>query len=64
MDASTSVTTPVDEVDQLINQTADEFGLQSSLHIMNANAPSTVAGTPAAPVSDDLEARLAALRNG
>ena len=62
MGAATAMDTPVDDVDALISQTAEEFGLQSSLAVMNASVPGTASAQAQPAVSDDLETRLAALR--
>ncbi len=63
MASSTATSTPVDEVDALMNQVADEHGL--SLMDTMKEAPSGIKAAPAAvkeKEGDDLEARLAALR--
>ena len=65
MEATTSSSTPADEVDKLIGMVADEAGLDAGLLLQEAGD----VGTAPVPVKqaekekeDDLEARLAALR--
>lgn len=68
MDATTSMTTPPEQVDELIQKVADEHGLNLGGQLDKAGAVGTkIPGAMAAEEGettgeDDLEARLAALR--
>lgn len=64
MENTTSMTTPPEQVDQLIQMVADEAGLQVAGQLDNAGpvGNSLPVQKEAAPEKDDLEARLAALR--
>jgi len=65
MGASTTLTTPKDQVDDLINQIADEHGLDIQSQIAAAAVPSTALRGEAAKKEkeDDLSRRLQELRN-
>uniref|UniRef100_A0A7S3HAK8 Uncharacterized protein n=1 Tax=Spumella elongata TaxID=89044 RepID=A0A7S3HAK8_9STRA len=69
MDATTSMTTPPEDVDNLMRMVADEAGLQlaGQLDAPGTHSVATAAGQqqtagPAADPASELEARLAALR--
>jgi len=67
MEASTSMATPPDEVDNLISMVADEAGLDAALVLDKAgdvgtSVPTKAAEAGAVKPEDGLEARLAALR--
>lgn len=65
MGNSTTVTTPQDEVERLMQATADEHGLE--LNMQMQSAPSGVASSSKAEVpaeKDELNERLTKLRNG
>lgn len=65
MGAATTLSTPKDQVDLLIQQVADEAGLEISDQLANAGSIPSSIGTPstASSVNDDqLSRRLAALR--
>jgi len=62
---TSTLTTPVDEVDSLIQQVADEHGLELSgqLAVLNPSAHTSAnASTTSLPEHDDLAERLARLR--
>jgi len=59
MSQSTSLTTPVDQVDSLIQQVADEHGLQLSEKLGTTAVPS---GNTVAHEQDELTERLAKLK--
>jgi len=67
MEASTSMATPPDEVDNLISMVADEAGLDAAMVLDKAGdvgtkVPTANTEATAAKPEDALEARLAALR--
>lgn len=65
MAASTSMSTPPEQVDSLIARVAEEAGLEVAGLIDSAGGPGTKVPdkeSPAAAKEDDLEARLAALK--
>ena len=60
--SATAVGTPQDDVDRLMNQVADEAGVELQSEMRNAEAP--VTAMPAKEVEEDgLGERLRALRN-
>ncbi len=66
MSASTSLTTPPEQVSALLQQVADEHNLELSLEMPSASragvaAPAAAVAAPASP-SDDLSRRLAELK--
>ena len=62
MSNAVTTSTPVDQVNDLIKQVADEAGLEVSAQL--ASVPtSNVEASEAASVSDPLSRRLAALRD-
>lgn len=67
MGAATTLTTPKDQVDLLIQQVADEAGLEISDQLAAAGSVPSTIGTPAASMvgsnDDQLSRRLAALRH-
>jgi len=70
MNATTATSTPAEQVDDLINQVADANNLELGDAFIQAGpigkkVPAAKVNTPqvAVPVQDDLEARLANLRN-
>lgn len=67
MDATTMMSTPPEQVDQLIQMVADEAGLKVKDSLDASSVPTGVPQTQAQQVAsnpaDDLEQRLAALRN-
>lgn len=66
MESTTSMTTPPEEVDSLIQMTADEAGLKLSSQMESAFSGPVKNNTAASEkdkAANDLEARLAALRN-
>lgn len=67
MGAATTLSTPKDQVDLLIQQVADEAGLEISDQLANAGSiPSSIGTTSSAAASandDQLSRRLAALRH-
>ncbi|XP_046636335.1 charged multivesicular body protein 1a-like [Daphnia pulicaria] len=67
MGSATTLTTPRDQVDLLIQQVADEAGLEITDQLANAGSIPSAIGTPSASVAsstneDQLSRRLAALR--
>ena len=67
MDSTTAMTTPPDQVDELIRMVADEHGLQvgemlDSQGSVSKSLPQKGGEVSAPKAEDDLEARLAALR--
>lgn len=63
MQSTSSMSTPVDQVDSLIAQVAQEHGLEVGEQLSGVSAPQHVA--PAAgKEQDDLTARLERLKNG
>ena len=71
IDATTSMTTPPEEVDALLEQIAAANGLEvgnmldnaGTLNNKNVNQPNEVKPNEVKPAADDLEARLRALRD-
>eukprot|EP00698_Gefionella_okellyi_P019418 TRINITY_DN594_c0_g1_i2.p1 TRINITY_DN594_c0_g1~~TRINITY_DN594_c0_g1_i2.p1 ORF type:complete len:204 (-),score=51.92 TRINITY_DN594_c0_g1_i2:208-819(-) len=63
MDMSTSTTTPVEEVDSLIGQVADEHGLELEHRLDSAGKVPLGTAAAAAKEEDELTARLAQLKN-
>lgn len=68
MNATTVTSTPGDQVDELIGKVADQHNLQlgdafSEAGPLKSTKPVAVAPQQSKPVEDDLEARLANLRN-
>jgi charged multivesicular body protein 1 len=61
MNQTTSLTTPVDQVDLLITQVAEEHGLAVSEQLGAAKVPTAV-GTNAVQEQDELSERLAKLK--
>jgi charged multivesicular body protein 1 len=70
MSDTTALTTPQDQVDNLINQVADENGLEISQKVGESNVPNAAPALPVAqkeaPLEEDgkLAERLRALRVG
>lgn len=65
MGSATTLTTPKDQVDLLIQQVADEAGLEITDQLANAGSIPSAIGTPSVASSaneDQLSRRLAALR--
>ncbi|KAI9565435.1 hypothetical protein GHT06_009227 [Daphnia sinensis] len=66
MGSATTLTTPKDQVDLLIQQVADEAGLEITDQLANAGSIPSAIGTPSSVASsaneDQLSRRLAALR--
>eukprot|EP00698_Gefionella_okellyi_P019421 TRINITY_DN594_c0_g2_i2.p1 TRINITY_DN594_c0_g2~~TRINITY_DN594_c0_g2_i2.p1 ORF type:complete len:187 (-),score=37.54 TRINITY_DN594_c0_g2_i2:154-714(-) len=62
MDMSTSTTTPVEDVDSLISQVADEHGLELE-HRLDSAGKAPVGVGAASKGEDELTARLAQLKN-
>ena len=60
--SATAVGTPQDDVDRLMNQVADEAGVELQTEMRNAEAPVKVAG-PTDAQEEGLGDRLRALRN-
>ena len=68
MNATTATSTPAEQVDELIGQVADANNLElgeafSQAGPISKKTPSLNQATQEKPVADDLEARLANLRN-
>jgi charged multivesicular body protein 1 len=64
MAGSTSLSTPEDEVNSLINQVADDYGLEVSVGLPQAGATSVPVKEPTTEsAEDDLSRRLAELKN-
>jgi charged multivesicular body protein 1 len=68
MNATTATSTPAEQVDELISQVADANNLElgeafSQAGPLSKKTPSLNESTQEKPVADDLEARLANLRN-
>lgn len=68
MNATTATSTPAEQVDSLISQVADANNLElgeafSQAGPVGKKTPSLKESQKEAPVADDLEARLAKLRN-
>lgn len=67
MGSATTLSTPKDQVDLLIQQVADEAGLEVTDQLAMAGSVPSAIGTPAASVvsnsDDQLSRRLAALRH-
>jgi charged multivesicular body protein 1 len=61
MGNTTTMTTPQDEVDQLMQRVADENGLELKMDLVNVPGASAKAKTEE---KDELSERLAKLRNG
>lgn len=61
MNSSGAMTTPTDQVENLIMQVADEHGLEVKMAI--GSAPSNVAAAIPQEQNDELSARLNMLRN-
>ena len=61
--SATAVGTPQDDVDKLMNQVADEAGVELQTEMRNAEAPSKVSAGPTEDVEEGLGERLRALRN-
>ena len=61
--SATAVATPQDDVDRLMNQVADEAGVELQTEMNNAEAPVKVAAGPTEVEEDGLGERLRALRN-
>lgn len=60
--SATAVGTPQDAVDSLMNQVADEAGVELQTEMNTAEAPSRVAAGPTEVEEDGLGERLRALR--
>ena len=61
MGSATTTSTPVNQVDDLIKQVAEEAGLEISAQL--ASVPSATIGEASATSENPLEKRLAALRS-
>lgn len=61
---STAVATPQDDVDRLMNQVADEAGVELQKDMAGAEAPSKIQTTTQEEQEDGLGERLRALRAG
>jgi charged multivesicular body protein 1 len=60
--SATAVATPQDDVDRLMNQVADEAGVELETEMQKAEAPANKVG-PTEVEEDGLGERLRALRN-
>ncbi|XP_024386254.1 ESCRT-related protein CHMP1B [Physcomitrium patens] len=64
MAGSTSLSTPEDDVNSLLHQVADDYGLEVSVNLPQAGATAIpVKETPTVNVEDDLSRRLAELKS-
>ena len=61
--SATAVGTPQDDVDKLMNQVADEAGVELQTEMRSAEAPVKVAAGPTEVEENGLGERLRALRN-
>ena len=61
--SATATATPQDDVDRLMNQVADEAGVELRTEMNSAEAPTKVATGPKEVEEDGLGERLRALRN-
>ena len=61
--SATAVATPQDDVDRLMNQVADEAGVELQTDLNTAEAPTKVQTGPTEVEEDGLGERLRALRN-
>ena len=61
--SATAVGTPQDDVDRLMNQVADEAGVELQTEMRNAEAPVKVQAGPTELEEEGLGERLRALRN-
>lgn len=65
MSSTGQLTTPVDQVDELIQQVADSHGLDVKMALRSNEAPSgPIANASAVDQNDELTQRLNALRGG
>lgn len=66
MSTSSQLTTPVDQVDELIQQVADAHGLDVKMALRSTDAPiaSPLAASSAIDQNDELTQRLNSLRGG
>ena len=61
--SATATATPQEDVDRLMNQVADEAGVELQTEMHNAEAPTKVTTGPTEVEEDGLGDRLRALRN-